>query len=451
MACVCPSSLGQQSAIFSNGPIAGAAGMSLLLLPSGKVQFQVGTSAPVISSTALQPNVWRNVACTWQQSSKTGTLYIDAQPDGTPAAMTTNGSMSDGEPLIGGGTYAGESLPSLGFWGYIQSASVWSYALTPAQVQQYLTQDPVLDPKCVADYDLLGSIANNNVTLNPVGMVGSAQLTVVESLTSSTSQATPSPQATPAQTTRSRPLVADPAPAGIAPSSVVPDVLSAAARTEMVEDYRELIGEQLGIVGEQRAQLAARLEQKLARLHEQLLDGTHRIPFEVNVEERDGISVMTLRAEDGATVIYQGPADAACILWTATLIAQVGMSIFTVYGFTVNVNQYVAGLTNLLQQPLQTIGLGRQLMAVFNGGVTPTSIWRALMLLREYKLMGSIVSIAWQGLSASIWTYLALAGRIALLFSPYAPLEAAIFIAELYVATSAIIAQWNKRPQGCWS
>lgn len=457
MACICPSSIGQRGAIFSNGPIAGSAGMSLQLLESGKVQFQVGSSTPVVSSKVLEPNEWQNVACTWQQSSKTGTLYIDGQADGTPAAMTTDGSMTEGEPLIGGGAYDGESLPSLGFWGYIQSASVWSHALSQAQVQQYMTDDPVLDQKCVADYDLLGSLANNNVTLNPVGMVGSASLTVVESLTSTTSPTTPTstststPEVMPPPRTRSRPLLATHAPRGIAPSNVAPEMLSAAARAAMVKDYRELIGEQLGIVGDQQAQLAAGLEQKLARLYEELLEGTHRIPFEVDIEQWDGVSIMTLRTEDGSTVVYEGLADAACVLWTATLIAQVGMSIFTVYGFTINVNQYVSGLTNLLQQPLQTIGLGRQLVAVFSSGVTPTSIWLALKLLREYKLLGSIVSVAWQGLSASIWTYLALAGRIALLFSPWAPLEAAIFIAELYVATAAIIAQWNKRPAGCWS
>ncbi len=360
MACICPSSIGQRGAIFSNGPIAGSAGMSLQLLESGKVQFQVGSSTPVVSSKVLEPNEWQNVACTWQQSSKTGTLYIDGQADGTPAAMTTDGSMTEGEPLIGGGAYDGESLPSLGFWGYIQSASVWSYALSQAQVQQYMTDDPVLDQKCVADYDLLGSLANNNVTLNPVGMVGSASLTVVESLTSTTSPTTPTPTSTSTSTpevmppprTRSRPLLATHAPRGIAPSNVTPEMLSAAARAAMVKDYRELIDEQLGIVGDQQAQLAAGLEQKLARLYEELLEGTHRIPFEVDIEQWDGVSIMTLRTEDGSTVVYEGLADAACVLWTATLIAQVGMSIFTVYGFTINVNQYVSGLTNLLQQPL---------------------------------------------------------------------------------------------------
>jgi hypothetical protein len=144
-----------------------------------------------------------------------------------------------GAPLIGAAASSSAALPSLNFVGYIQSVSLWSYVLTAAQIQSYMTDDPINDAKCIADYDLVPPRAQNSWSLNTVGIVGNASVVSIRS--AGTADANTIAQ-------RPRPPLLRTV-THMTPRNLRSDDLSPDIRRSMVAEFRTFMTARLGFSG----------------------------------------------------------------------------------------------------------------------------------------------------------------------------------------------------------
>ncbi|MET4259199.1 hypothetical protein ABIC09_004152 [Bradyrhizobium sp. S3.12.5] len=439
MAWISPQAQPGKQAIFSNG-LYGAAGMSLAINAAGKIEFQIGGATAVVSTTALQVNRWRNVTATWSAAGGNAAIFLDGVQDAT-GTMAFATARSSGAPLVGAAATSSAALPSYNFVGYIQAVSLWSYVLTAAQIQNYMTDDPINDANCIADYDFVPPRAQNSWSLNPVGIVGNASVVAIRSagtVSVNTMAQRPRPPLLPVAT-------------HMTPRNVRSDDLSLDTRRAMVAEFRAFMTERLGLAPEQQEEFAARFQANLALRAEQLASGTYRVPFQFSVEPLAGDrSRLWLHADGESTIIYEGEFD-ACTTWAIQFIISLGLTLYSVFSFSMNISKVAAGLTNYLAQRINTIGLVPQLRVVFNKGTTPTTVYNALELLWDYGLLTGTMKFLWQATSASVswWTIGSIAVRIGLLFSPFAPLEVAVFITELAKSIIDVRAAWND-PNNCW-
>jgi hypothetical protein len=443
MAWVCPTTVGGAMYVFTNGPSGGDAGVFLSVLPSGTLQLQVGNSTPLTSNAVLDEGEWTSVAATWESATGTGTLYVNGTQDSSLSGMTLAGTLAAGAPLVGAVSEPPGNFPVDGFEGYIQQVSVWNVALTADQVQTYLAEPATGADGCVAAYDFTLDPAQDQVTFNPVGLAGGAALTVVQSPSPETAA---SPQAM-AVRPRSR--------LGRDDWGVVHEVdealLSDASHAGLVEDYRGFVAG-LGVDAERAAELERRFTANLERARADARAGTYRAPLRATAWQREGQSFITLEA-GGERVDVAAEGLDPCTTWAVTFLITIGGALFSALGFTLSLNKVSAGLTTLLGTRINSIGLLPQLSAVFQGGVTASTIWKSLQLLYEFKLLFPMAKLLWQGVQASvsIWTVLSVGGRLLLLLGPSAPLEVALFVAELGNSVYSVATQWNQRPAGCLS
>lgn len=431
-------------AIFTNGELGGA-GMSLMLDQAGKVVFGVGTSTAVTSTGTVPSEEWANVACSWSAASGAAAIYVNGALDAS-GTMRTAPPLATGAPLVGAAASASSALPINNFIGFIQAVSVWKTVLTPAQVQQYLTDDPLGDENCVADWDLMPPRAQNSVSLNPLGLVGGASAGEISALDSVFAGFDHAVVLGGGGHGDAAPPISGMAPVNIAPSDFSPD-----ARAAMVSEFAAFMSAELGLSDQQQQPFIERMDVNLRRLADDLAAGTARVDHHISTEVgSDGVSRLRLHIDGQSAIIYEGDLD-ECTVWAIKFIIAVGLALYSVFGFTVNLSRVSAKLTNYLGQRVNTIGLLPQLKAVFSGGVSPTSVYKGLLLLWEYGLLTGIMKLLWQAVtvSVSIWTVISLGGRLILLFSPYAPLEIALFITELALALVGVYQVWNE-PANCW-
>jgi hypothetical protein len=175
------------------------------------------------------------------------------------------------------------------------------------------------------------------------------------------------------------------------------------------------------------------------------------VPFQFSVAPLAGNqSRLWLHADGESTVIYEGEFD-PCTTWAITFIISLGLTIYSEFSFSMNVSKVSVGLTNFLGQRINTIGLVLQLRVVFNSGISATTVYNALNLLWDYGLLTGMMKFLWQATTSSVswWTIGSIAVRIGLLFSPFAPLEIAVFIAELGNSIVDVRNIWND-PNNCW-
>jgi uncharacterized protein YbjQ (UPF0145 family) len=443
MAWVCPTTVGETMYVFTNGPGGGGAGVFLSVLPGGHLQLQVGSSAPLTSQSVLAEGAWTSVAATWQSATGTGTLFVNGALDSTRAGMTLAGTLAAGAPLVGAVSEPPGNFPVGGFEGYIQQLSVWNVALTAVQVQGYLDGPAASADGCVAAYDFTLDPAQNQVTFNPVGLAGGAALTVLQAPSGPTGA---NPRAGAARP-RSR--------MGRDDWGVVHEVdealLSDASHAQLVEDYRGFVAG-LGVNAGQAGELEARFTANLERARASARAGTYRAPLRATAWRQDGRSFITLES-GGERVDVAVDALDPCTTWVITFLIAIGGALFSALGFTLSLNKVSAGMTTLLGTRINSIGLLPQLSAVFQRGVTASAMWKSMKLLYQFKLLFPMAKLLWQGVqgSVSIWTIFSVGGRLLLLMGPSAPLEVALFVAELGNSIYAVATTWGQRPAGCLS
>ncbi|HEV2636443.1 MAG TPA: LamG-like jellyroll fold domain-containing protein [Actinocrinis sp.] len=159
----------------------------------------------------------------------------------------------------------------------------------------------------------------------------------------------------------------------------------------------------------------------------------------------------TWTAATGAAVIYLDGVQSSTGTMPIGSTSTVGAPLIGAGASTQSALPVSQGLTNYLGQRINNIGLLPQLEALFTNGVSPTAVYQALQVLNAFGLLTGMAKFFWQAVtnSYSIWTVVSLAGRLVLLFSPFAPLEIALFITELSLALVNVYNVWND-PANCW-
>lgn len=453
MAWINPHLLPAVGYVFSNNPI-GQAGCSVSVGADGKVSFQIGAATPVVSGNALVLEQWVNVTCTWLAATGAAVIYLNGFESGAGTmALTQTGT--SGAPLIGASASTQSALPVSSFIGSIQSVSLWNRVLSSADVIQYMTGDPINDPTCIADYDFIPPRPQNSLSLNPVGLVGEVEVHQIATIQPPSAVQGSEPAAGHGHSDDTHRRGGGPAGAhqfeGFVPSHVRPQDFSAERRAAWAAEFRAFLADQLGLSAQEQAEFTAKLEENLAHGARAVEEGTARVPYHTTFEHLDNGDIrVLLHGPEGTSVMFEGVMT-DCTAWVIQFIIAVGSTIWTVFGFYLNLSRVSQGLTNYLGQRINNIGLLPQLQAVFNSGVSPTSVYNALNLLYSFGLLTGMAKFFWQAVtsSISIWTIVSLGGRLVLLFSPFAPLEIALFITELGLALVNVYNVWND-PANCW-
>jgi hypothetical protein len=141
----------------------------------------------------------------------------------------------------------------------------------------------------------------------------------------------------------------------------------------------------------------------------------------------------------------------ACTSAVIALIVTLLGAFVTAFGFIFNSTSFATGLTTFLGTRINSIGLTTQLIAVFNGTITVTSIYKALLLLHEFSLLLPLAKLSWQLLSSSLswWSVVSLGVRILLIFSPAAGAELAWYVAQLAYSLYSVMASFQLVQQEC--
>jgi len=429
LAWIYPALLGNNMFIFANGPQESNYGLTLSLTAAGNVALQIGDSPILQSNTQLSVTQWYHVAATWVASTNTGIIYINGVQDATASNMHLNGTSTAGMPLIGAIPSITSHLPIASFQGCIQNINIWNKALAAADISTYMRTDPQSVDGCIADYDLTGLPPQNLVSLNPVGMVAGADLTSHSFSTGNTG-------------------VQDP----IQPTAnLFSDEITEAADENFVALHSQQFKEFLETQG-----LPDAVKQQLSALHDDNLRrgfidlGNGKLPRAEIIHIDANTRRLVLHIDGRQEIAYEGDFS-ECIIWMCTLVAYIGSALFTAFGFALNYTQWVNGYVTFLGTRINGIGLSRQLMAIFNGGVNSNSIYAALKLLQEYSLLMPLAKLSWKLLARSvdIWTILSVGTRILLIISPMASVEVVWFLAQLAYSVYEVVEQWNKRPANC--
>jgi hypothetical protein len=389
-------------------------------------------------------------------------IYLNGVESNSGTMALTQTSTA-GAPLIGASASTESALPVSSFIGSIQSVSLWGRVLTAADVVLYMTGDPINDPTCIADYDFIPPRPQNSLSLNPVGLVGEVEVHQIATIQPPSAtigdghgdghghKHGPARPHEPEHT--AEPPGAEHAKGfnGFEPAHVKHEDFSAERRAEWVAEFRAFLANELGLGEQEQAEFTEKLEANLAHSARALEEGTARVPYRTSVEHLDNGDVrVLLHGPDGTSVMFEGEMT-DCTAWVIQFIIAVGSTVWTVFGFYLNLNSVSQGLTNYLGQRINNIGLLPQLQAVFNSGVSPTAVYSSLKLLYSFGLLTGMAKFFWQAVtnSISIWTIVSLGGRLVLLFSPFAPLEIALFITELSLALVNVYNVWND-PANCW-
>jgi hypothetical protein len=432
--------------ILSNGPAESNAGFTLSVNATGNVVFQIGISPALVSNQSLQLNTWYNVAVTWAADTTTGTIFINGTQDSTASNMQLKATQQQGSLMIGAIASEVALLPVSNFQGYIQDISIWNSALTAAQISSYMNGDQQDTTGCLAYYDLSTVPSQNLITLNPVGLVSGAVLSNQET-TSSINPASGS-------TTRKRVTVDDPPHAGTPtdtlPFSIDPKFLSDDFKQAMLDDFEKFTGK-IQLPNEQQAALTALFQSNLEQAITDIQQGNYKNAFYITVEEGgNGIRRLRLHAEGTSEIVYEAQMSACTSAVIALIVTLLGAFV-TAFGFIFNSTSFATGLTTFLGTRINSIGLTTQLIAVFNGTITVTSIYKALLLLHEFSLLLPLAKLSWQLLSSSLswWSVVSLGVRIILIFSPAAGAELAWYVAQLAYSLYSVIKSFQLVQQEC--
>lgn len=435
----------EQQCIFSNGDAAGTTGINLFV-DGGVVKARRGGQSGTLlaSRTTLQPDTWYSIGYTYDGANQA--IVINGLPDAQAAAPAIL-EMPEGIPLIGAAYSSLQQDPTMFFQGYIQFVSVWKVALSPAQIQSWMYNDPTNEAEVVANYGFSVAPAQNLTNGNPVGLVGGARLDVLETVATASA---PRPKrlfeiARPPRTPRTEVgkdcdgsfqtvdpfhffepwseehrlyLVAE-------LERALPPALPAALRRRMVEEHR------------------ARVDQ----IFDAAQSDPDSAPFRIDREIVGDHHVLTYRRGDEAIEIWRAPVTEVsdCTAWYLQLLATVAIGFFFVFGFTIRDKTMYDFFGNRIND---AIGFLPQFRRIFNAPISPQTFLEVFRLLWEYRMVTPLLGVLWSGIS--YWTILNLALRIAgLLFPASSSLQVAYFLTQVAQNVQSVVAVWNQKPAGC--
>ena len=423
--------------IFSNGTY-GSTGMSLAIDGNGYVLFRVGDS-DVMQATggALVAGDWANVAVTYSTASTppAASIYVNGAFINSQS-LSSSTSLASGAPLIGATVTENDGV-SAGFAGFIESVNVFDVALDASQISEAQTANPLNTAACIANYDFTLPKHQNHVTRNPVGLVGGASLVTVPTVPAGMKHSTPVQQE-----------MREDALPGVPVPGLTAEHFSEARRAELLADYRRFMTERFGIAPERQEEYAQMFAANFDRAAADFAAGTYRAPFTIESRRNaDGTTTLIMHTSEGSGELVSG-VFSPCDTWLIDFIFAIVGTLLTALGFVKlklpgpAAGNYLIKVLNAIRKSLQKI-----FAKIGSGNVTASTLFDVLLALWSAGALTPLLKFFWEVISASLswWTIFVVCIRLALFFSPWAELEAALLVAQLAYGVATVIQVWEKK------
>lgn len=454
--------------VFVNQAIDAATGVALYLVYDttanlyrlaslrGSVNTQ-GTS--LVSQATIPFGGWINVATTYDPTTTTLSLFINGQLDSSSTAFPTIAALPSPDILIGGATITTQPSAVLTLQGYIQTVDVWNISLTAPQIQQWLTDYPILEPGLTAHYDFSSYLARNENTGSPVGLTDRAtvlsqdvtpttttlDITGVKSTKSkkskSNSKSHSQPHTQEHYYKQLAPDVMAKLRAGIsfADSPNLEKLLDEAMQRELSANLHLFVPEAMV------PKFRARLESEWLRVRHLMRERPQDLRFVITYHKIDGEHILIHHTPVRSTLVFRTAlADLDdCTMWRIRVIWTILMGLLSVFGVT-------ASLTNKALQFIQTKILGNAALMRAMGNIPPTvtaaTIYISISALYNYGVLWPLIKIVLT--TMGWWALGKLLVKILIKFFG-AALAVAETIASLIVAVAQLIYVFTQQPAQC--
>jgi len=436
--------------IFVNSDLETDAGMALYLEPTGDgttyhVKSQRGSnenpSDTLTSTQSVAAGQWVNIANCFDGT--TSSIFVNGAAAGSGPFGPIPMMQLESNLLLGAALSHGRPSASTSLQGYISRVDVWSRALTPTEISQYMNAVPNLDTAGLeAIYELMSAPARNLISGHPIGLADGAFLGAqITSLQSSAlaKDAQVSDDTIPVFEQLDNVVIQD-LRASIDFSknfAAEPEVFQQAKAKELEDLSEHLSGKALN---EAREKIGAAWDNAEHTLRNNPLD----MPFLITRHVVENEHVMLWHKGETSRVIFRAPKTAYddCTLWKAQLV-------FVIVGGIIDVLFGVRA--NLTDNALRLI-VGKVLL---NPRIASILALGTLMTAGQLFTMGGILyqsgllkELARLVLNVGFWALLRMLAKLILKFLlPWA--AAADFIASLVATAAVFITTYLSKPASC--
>jgi hypothetical protein len=408
---------------------------------------QLGGGAPVVVSSGfvMPAYTWSNVAVVG--SGTQIDLYVNGAWRGS--GTLSQDAVSTLPLLIGAtiGATPGEWTNS--FRGMIQSIAVWKKALTAAEVVKYMNGDAAADNDCLGYYHFSTAPAANDVTLNPVALVGAAEIyerviaipsdpEFAREWSSVAEQFAERPEpAVPVEArnlVRPAPVKEEKARAAVEPlvreySQILPQVYSSADRAKLIDDYRALV--ERAVAGRDQ-------------------DGPVGV---VRHAREGGRLVFYYRAPEGLYRVFDmDDTDDLCLTFKIEFGAGLIIGFIGLFGVPTSLTS-IPKVKKVLEKAFKNKVVLTAITSALDGEITFRGVCLIFRAFYDQNLFGDLVKAAVTGLSYWDAFFAALtivATALELIFpNPSSTVVLALFALKMATLLATLVIAWEGRPPGC--
>ncbi|WP_431045843.1 LamG-like jellyroll fold domain-containing protein [Roseateles sp. L2-2] len=369
--------------------------------------------------------------------------------DGSTLSLYLNGALITSQACAPAGAITGPTLVGIGaisttpnfsncFQGDIQTVDFWSQCLTPAQITQYMTEDPSAQAGCLASYQLFARPLDG-VTQRAMVAVGSPQLRT-SYLAPPTGMQTPQRLMTSASA--QQPTLASAVALPTLAGKVTPGQIDA-----WVKDLEDFLSPYANHAG------AATLAPELRTRLEALARGEHPAEGHLVFNRLEGTEWVFYHRHNGLTTVclrLKASDTTTCGAWYISLILTLILGILAVFGVSLS-SQRLSGA--VVRWVNRYPNLVRAFADTLQGEVTARSL---VVGLRALVVGDTFTSLLWDvAASMSWWELLFLGLSLALSFleiifpNPTTAVWASLKLGQLVVACAQLVVVLSEKPKDC--
>lgn len=419
--------------VFANGNWSEPTGMALYI-DNGVLKAMHGNNTILTGQSVLEANEWHNVAVVFNGSVLQ--LYLNGQLEASMTAPQLP-PRPQGSPIIGAAHDSQEPTTDYYFQGYIQTVLIWSIALSAADINQWMNNDPLGEQNIVGYYNFTTSPAENLYTSNSLGLVDGAFIAEVHISSTDSIQ--------------SRKPLRHRAKGWRHPYDVNARAIpfAQAHLDSVVDEYAYLLGEM--VPEQQRNVYLSRFRQELQQIFAEIAANPEQIPQgAVHYRQEDGDWVFYEHTENGIMEVHRINQEEnldECTIWLISYVWNALNAFLSVLGVP-TISQ--RGLT-FVQRLARDSGMWNFFVQTVTGRVTGISAILAILTgVYEFGYMVSFLKFVITTLSW--WAITKLIIKAISYFVPgLAELELAAYIANAVVAIAQLEWCYLQKPAQCYN